>query len=139
MTSIEPRGVAEVEAMDAVFSALAHRSRRTILTVLLARRGEMTSKAIAQRFRCSWATTSRHLAVLEKAGLVDVVTRGRERLYQLQNDRLGDVAGSWLDRFRESAPEAASAESSAESVGVVVADTGCLLAQPDERHSEVYS
>jgi hypothetical protein len=51
--SQRPRGLAELDASDAVFTALAHRSRRTILTVLRARGGEMTSGAIAARFDCS--------------------------------------------------------------------------------------
>ena len=75
--SQRPRGLAELDAFDAVFTALAHRSRRTILTVLHARGGEMTSGAIAARFDCSWPTTSQHLRVLEKAGLVTIAMHGR--------------------------------------------------------------
>jgi DNA-binding transcriptional ArsR family regulator len=95
----QPRGLAELDAFDAVFGALAHRSRRTILSVLHARGGEMTSGAIAARFDCSWPTTSRHLRVLEKAGLVAIAMRGRERVYRLETERLRSVAGGWLDRF----------------------------------------
>ena len=94
-----PRGLAELDAFDAVFGALAHRSRRTILTVLHARGGEMTSGAIAARFDCAWPTTSQHLRVLEKAGLVTITLRGRERIYRLETERLRSVAGGWLDRF----------------------------------------
>ena len=95
----QPRGLAELGAFDAVFGALAHRSRRTILSVLHARGGEMTSGAIAARFNCSWPTTSQHLRVLEKAGLVTIAMRGRERVYRLETERLRAVAGGWLDRF----------------------------------------
>jgi hypothetical protein len=63
--SPRPRGLAELDAFDAVFGALANRSRRTILSVLHARGGEMTSGAIAARFECSWPTTSQHLRVLQ--------------------------------------------------------------------------
>jgi DNA-binding transcriptional ArsR family regulator len=98
--SQRPRGLAELDDFDAVFGALAHRSRRTILSVLHARGGEMTSGAIAARFDCSWPATSQHLRVLEQAGLVTVVMTGRERVYQLRADRLHAVAGSWLGRFR---------------------------------------
>ena len=94
-----PRGLAELDAFDAVFAALAHRSRRTILSVLHARGGEMTSGAIAARFDCSWPTTSQHLRVLEKAGLVTIALRGREHVYRLDTERLRAVAGGWLDRF----------------------------------------
>jgi DNA-binding transcriptional ArsR family regulator len=99
--SPRPRGLAELEGLDSVFAALASRSRRTILSVLHARGGEMTSGAIAERFDYSWPTISQHLRVLEQAGLVTVSLRGREHLYQLQPDRLQTVAGGWLARFTE--------------------------------------
>jgi DNA-binding transcriptional ArsR family regulator len=95
-----PRGLEELDAFDSVFAALANRSRRTILSVLHARGGEMTSGAIAARFDCSWPTTSQHLRVLEQAGLVTISMRGRERVYRLESERLHDVAGGWLGRFK---------------------------------------
>lgn len=101
----KPRGLAELDDFDAVFGALAHRSRRTILSVLYARGGEMTSGAIAARFDCSWPTTSQHLRVLERAGLVTIDLRGRERVYRLQTERLLTVAGSWLGRFAPAAAD----------------------------------
>ena len=94
-----PKGLAELADLDAVFAALAHQSRRTILSVLQARGGEMTSGAIAARFEHSWPTISAHLRVLEKAGLVTIAMRGRERVYRLDTARLHSVAGGWLTRF----------------------------------------
>jgi DNA-binding transcriptional ArsR family regulator len=94
-----PKGLAELDDFDAVFAALAHRSRRTIISVLHARGGEMTSGAIAARFDCSWPTTSQHLRVLEKAGLVTVALRGREHVYRLEPERLRSVAAAWLGRY----------------------------------------
>ena len=93
------KGVRDLDELDAVFAALAHQSRRTILTVLQLRGGEMTSGAIAGRFDHSWPTITRHLRVLEDAGLVRVALRGRERVYRLDIERLRTVAGSWIDRF----------------------------------------
>lgn len=93
------QGPADLEALDAVFGALAHQSRRTILAVLHARGGEMTSGDIAARFDHSWPTISQHLQVLAKAGLVTISLRGRTHAYQLNADRLHAVAGSWLTRF----------------------------------------
>ena len=92
-------GLAELEDLDVVFHALAHSSRRTILSVLRARGGEMTSGAIASRFDCAWPTTTRHLRVLEEAGLVRVELHGRERVYRLDPNRLHSVAGAWIHRF----------------------------------------
>ena len=95
----KPRGFAELDDFDAVFGALAHRARRTILSVLHASGGSMTSGAIAAWFEHSWPTTSQHLRVLEQAGLVRIELRGREHVYQLQQDRLLTVARGWLRHF----------------------------------------
>ncbi len=95
----KPRGLAELEDFDAVFSALAHRSRRTILAVLQARGGEMTSGAIAARFEHSWPTVSGHLRILQQAGLVTIDLRGREHVYRIRTERLLAVTRGWLDHF----------------------------------------
>lgn len=97
--SATARGLRELDQLDRVFAALAHQSRRTILMVLHLRGGEMTSGAIAARFDHSWPTITRHLRVLEEAGLVHVRLRGRERVYRLDTEPMEVTARSWLDRF----------------------------------------
>ena len=94
-----PKGAAELAEFEAVFGALAHRARRTILSALRAHGGQMTSGAIAAWFEHSWPTTSQHLRVLQQAGLVTVELRGREHVYQLQAGRLRRVTQSWLGQF----------------------------------------
>lgn len=59
----------------------------------------MTSGELSQRFSCSWPTTTRHLGILEQAGLVRVQKLGRERRYQLNHILLKEVAGEWIGRF----------------------------------------
>ena len=86
-------------AIDAVFSALAHETRRHILLVLKMRGGRLTSGEIAERFSCAWPTTTRHLRHLEQANLVRVEPRGRERVYVLNDERLHGVAAGWLSWF----------------------------------------
>lgn len=93
------RAERELADLEAVFAALAHASRRHILIVLHVRGGSMTAGEIADRFGCSWPTTTRHLRQLEEAGLVTVQADGRQRHYQLNRDRLHSVAGGWLDHF----------------------------------------
>jgi DNA-binding transcriptional ArsR family regulator len=115
--SPRPRGLAELDAIDAVFGALANRTRRTILLVLHTRGGEMTSGAIAGRFDCAWPTTSQHLRILEQAGLVTIQLRGRERVYRLDRDRLRTVAGAWLDRFTEPRDDDAAGSEDSEATG----------------------
>lgn len=100
-TSASERELADA---DAVFAALAHASRRHVLLVLRFRGGAMTAGEIADRFSCSWPTTTRHLRVLESAGLVQVEQRGRERVYRLRADRLLAVTGGWLRWFGARAP-----------------------------------
>jgi DNA-binding transcriptional ArsR family regulator len=97
------RGKAETDLanVETVFAALSHASRRHILLVLHFRGGEMTAGEIAARFGCSWPTTTRHLRVLENAGLVRVEKRGRERVYRLETPRLLGVTSEWLNVFRK--------------------------------------
>lgn len=90
-----------LDDLEAVFSALAHEQRRHILLTLHFRGGELGAGAIAERFSCSWPTTSRHLKVLVEAGLITVSRRGRERIYRLDRERLLAVAGDWLAWFRD--------------------------------------
>ena len=92
-------GIAEVEALERVFAALAHDSRRAVLVFLRARGDRVRAGDIARRFSCSWPTTTRHLRQLEDAGLVRVEKEGRERFYRLERERLQRVVGDWLDHF----------------------------------------
>lgn len=66
----------------------------------------MTAGEIADRFHCSWPTTTRHLKVLVDAGLVQVTKHGRERHYTLDVERLRRVVGRWLSSFEPSSPGA---------------------------------
>ena len=93
------RAERELQDLDQVFRALAHPTRRHVLVVLHARGGEMTAGKIAQRFDCAWPTMSRHLRVLEDAGLVRVERDGRMWVYTLDRERLGRVAGDWIGWF----------------------------------------
>jgi DNA-binding transcriptional ArsR family regulator len=94
------RGERELQDLERVFKALAHASRRHVLVVLNARGGAMTAGDIAGRFSCTWPTTSRHLRILEAAGLVRVEKRGREWVYVLESERLRQVVGGWLEWLR---------------------------------------
>jgi DNA-binding transcriptional ArsR family regulator len=90
------RGLRDLEDIDAVFGALAHSTRRHILQVLAARGGTLTAGELSARFAHSWPTTTRHLGVLLDSGLASVAASGRERHYQIEQQRLGDVLALWL-------------------------------------------
>ncbi|TXH11743.1 MAG: ArsR family transcriptional regulator [Gammaproteobacteria bacterium] len=69
---------------DALFHALADRTRRDILRRALA--GEHSVSALALKYEMSFAAVQKHVAVLEKAGLLTKRRSGREQLAS------GDVA-----------------------------------------------
>lgn len=98
-TTEKSKALQELKDWDQVFRALAHESRRRILTVLNARGGKMSAGEIAGRFSCAWATTTRHLGVLREAGLVEVKKTGREVFYELNHKKLLNVVQDWLRWF----------------------------------------
>ena len=85
--------------------ALSHEARRHILLILSHLGGELPSGYLATRFHHSWPTTTRHLGVLEKAGLVEVRRQGRNSHYRINRERLSRVVEGWLDNLRPPTPE----------------------------------
>ena len=93
---MEPRGYAR--RLDATFAALADPTRRAILARLAS--GEASVTQLAEPFAMSQPAISKHLKVLERAGLI---TRGRDaqrRPCRLEAAPL-KVATDWLERYRE--------------------------------------
>ncbi len=85
------------QRLDATFAALADPTRRAIVARLAA--GYATVNELAEPFDLSLPGISKHLKVLERAGLI---TRGRDAQYrpcQLQAGPLKQVA-EWLERYR---------------------------------------
>jgi len=84
--------------LSVTFAALADPTRRAILAHLA--KGEASVTELAQPFQMSLPAISKHLKVLERAGLI---TRSREaqwRPCQIKAEPLKDVA-DWLDRYRQ--------------------------------------
>lgn len=84
----------EAPAADEVFVALADPTRRQLLDVLAAR-GEATATVLAAKLPVSRQAVVKHLAVLDRAGLVRGVRRGREVRYAVRPERL-DATARWL-------------------------------------------
>jgi DNA-binding transcriptional ArsR family regulator len=93
------KGGPDRDQLDAVFAALGNETRRTILAILSVRRTHLTSGEIAGYFTCSWQTISRHLKVLDQAGLVSYVPQGRDRAYVIERAYLDAVAADWITRL----------------------------------------
>src|SRR4029450_5130554 len=91
-------------APNAVFRALADDTRRQILDFL--RAGPRTSGEIADQFRSSWPTISRHLAVLRAGGLVVAGRKGRAVYYELNTSVFQDLIQhlvGWMKPVRRAA------------------------------------
>lgn len=84
-------------ALDATFSALGDPIRRAILARLA--RGESTVSELAEPFDVSLPAVSKHLRVLERAGLVRREVIGREHRCRLDGRPLRE-AEAWLDHYR---------------------------------------
>ncbi len=80
--------------LDRVFRALADPTRRAILDRLAA--GEATVGHLSEPFPLTFAAVSKHLGVLERAGLVTREARGRERVCRIDPAALDD-ARAWLE------------------------------------------
>lgn len=85
------------EALDATFTALADPTRRAILARLA--EGEASVTELARPFRLSQPAISRHLRVLERAGLVTQERRAQLRPRRLEVAPLKDAV-DWLERYR---------------------------------------
>ena len=80
------------------YSALGDTIRREILRLL--RDGDLPAGTLAAQFEISWPSVSRHLKVLEGAGLVSSVRRGGNIVYSLQTSPLEDIATEVADMAR---------------------------------------
>ncbi|MGY1688514.1 ArsR/SmtB family transcription factor [Geodermatophilus sp. SYSU D01105] len=84
--------------MDLTFRALADPSRRRLLDSLNARRGQ-TLRELCAGLDMARQSVSKHLAVLEDAGLVTTVWRGREKLHFLNPAPIQAVSDRWISQF----------------------------------------
>jgi DNA-binding transcriptional ArsR family regulator len=75
------------EAVDHLFHALADTTRRDILRRCV--RGELSVSRLAEAYPMSFAAVQKHVAVLERAGLVTKERRGREQLVRTDHDAVG--------------------------------------------------
>jgi len=84
--------------LDSAFTALADPTRRAILARLC--QGEATALELAKPFEMSQPAVSRHLAVLERAGLIETRIEGSKRPRRLSTTALDEV-DEWLGMLRK--------------------------------------
>ena len=86
------------ERLDLTFAALADPTRRAILARLAT--GEASVQELAEQFEMSQPAISKHLKVLERAGLISVDIDAQRRPRRLEPKRL-EEAVDWIERYRE--------------------------------------
>jgi DNA-binding transcriptional ArsR family regulator len=91
---------------DELWSAVGDPTRRRMLDQLLAD-GTGTATSLSEQLPVTRQAVAKHLAVLDRAGLVHSVAAGRERRYRLDDaqlaraaDQLADVGSAWDGRLR---------------------------------------
>jgi len=96
--------IGDEDRVDRVFHALADRTRRDILRRSM--EGELSVSALARSYAMSFAAVQKHVAVLDRAGLVSKHRHGREQLVrtdmatvQAARHLLDEFEHVWLDRM----------------------------------------
>jgi DNA-binding transcriptional ArsR family regulator len=84
--------------LDAVFAALADPTRRAIIARLAS--GQASVNELARPFAMSQPAISKHLKVLERAGLISRRREAQRRPRRLEAKRL-EEADKWLERYRQ--------------------------------------
>jgi DNA-binding transcriptional ArsR family regulator len=86
------------QRLDATFAALADPTRRAILARLAS--GEASVTQLVEPFAMSQPAISKHLKVLERAGLISRGQDAQRRPCRLEAKPLADASG-WLERYRQ--------------------------------------
>jgi DNA-binding transcriptional ArsR family regulator len=87
-----------MDQLDTTFAALADPTRRAILARLI--QGEASVMELAEPFAMSQPSISKHLKVLENAGLISRGRDAQRRPCRLEAGRLAE-ANNWLERYRK--------------------------------------
>ena len=120
-------------AAEHALHALAHETRRHVLLLLSHLGGELPSGYLAKRFQHSWPTTTRHLNVLEQAGLVEVRRRGRSSHYRLKREHVQRVLGGWLGMLDAPTPTTTWEPSGPRSTAELAARAGTISKPNDPK------
>jgi DNA-binding transcriptional ArsR family regulator len=85
-------------SMDAVFKALADKSRRQLLDSLHARNGQ-TLNDLCEQLDMTRQAVTKHLVLLEEANLIAVQWSGREKLHYINPVPINEIAERWIGKF----------------------------------------
>ena len=94
---MQPLAIVGPAMLDQVYGAIADPIRRAILGILA--EGDVNVGSLAERFPISLNGVSKHVKVLERAGLVERTVQGREHRLRLNPEPLRE-ASMWLEHYR---------------------------------------
>ena len=94
---MQPNGCMMI-LMDAVFKALGDPSRRKLLDELRKKNGQTLSE-LCEHLEMTRQAVTKHLVLLEKANLIAVVWRGREKLHYLNSMPLHEIYERWIGKY----------------------------------------
>ena len=86
--------------MELIFKALADQNRRAMLDRLFAEPG-LTLSELIRDLGMTRQSASRHVTILEAAGLVVTYWSGREKLHYLNPVPVAEITDRWLDKFTQ--------------------------------------
>lgn len=84
--------------MNEIFKALADKNRRKMLDTLYAEPG-LTLSELTAGFAMTRQSASRHVSILERAGLIVTHWSGRQKLHYLNPVPVAEISERWLDKF----------------------------------------
>lgn len=87
--------------LDAVFKALADRSRRLLLDRLHAENGQ-TLAQLCEGLEMTRQAVTKHLKILEEANVVVAIRQGREKLHYLNPVPIHEIAERWIRKYERS-------------------------------------
>lgn len=91
--------------MDKIFKALADETRRTLLDRLYEKQGQ-TLGEMCKGTNMQRQSATKHLKILEVAGLITIKWKGREKLHFLNPIPIGEISDRWIDKFSKPKVEA---------------------------------
>ncbi|MFE5324347.1 ArsR/SmtB family transcription factor [Paenibacillus sp. NPDC056579] len=84
--------------MDNIFKALADSTRRQLLDQLFVKNGQTLSE-LCDRLEMTRQSVTKHLLLLEEAGLVIVEWHGRNKLHYLNAAPIGEIYDRWIGKY----------------------------------------
>ena len=86
-------------SQDAIFKALAHKGRRMLLDHLV-KANRATLNELCETLPMSRQAVSKHLRILEKANLIGIKWRGREKLHYLNSAPIQAIYSRWMRKYQ---------------------------------------